>query len=130
MNYFSASAALRQYQQVKTHSAVEEASPHRLIQMLLEGALERLVTAKGHIQRAEIARKGKQISQAMAIIGGLRESLDAEAGGEVASNLDALYDYMLRRLVTANLASDPTIIDEVMELLQDIKTAWDAIGGQ
>jgi len=120
--------ALRQYQQVNTHSGVAYASPHRLIQMLMEGALERIAVAKGCIQRQDIAAKGEQLGKAIDIIGGLRDGLNPEAGGEIAANLDALYDYLQRRLLQANLNSDITILDEVADLLRPIKEAWDTIG--
>lgn len=120
--------ALRQYQQINTHSGAAYASPHRLIQMLMEGALERIATSKGCIQRGEIAAKGEQIGKAIAIIGGLRDALNKEAGGEIATDLDALYDYMQRRLLEANLGSDVALLDEVADLLRPIKEAWDTIG--
>ncbi len=107
---------------------IEEASPHRLIQMLFEGCLQRIAIAKGAIQRKEIALKGESISKAIGILGGLRSSLDLSQG-EIATNLDRLYDYMERRLVDANLKNDISILDEVTGLLKEVKSAWDAIGG-
>ncbi len=129
MNYSLANNPMRQYQQVKTDAAVDGASPHRLIQMLLEGALERVASAKGYMQRRAPAGRGEEIGKAIAIIGGLRNGLDDETGGEIAGNLDALYDYVQRRLVLANVASDTSILDEVSGLLRQIKEAWDTIGG-
>jgi flagellar protein FliS len=120
--------ALQQYHQVNTQSGVAYASSHRLIQMLMDGALERIAVAKGCIQRQDIVAKGKQISNAVDIIGGLREGLNKETGGEIAINLDALYDYLQRRLLEANLHSDIAILDQVADLLRPIKEAWDAIG--
>lgn len=120
--------ALRQYQQINTQSGAAYASPHRLIQMLMEGALERIATSKGCILRGEIAAKGEQIGKAIAIIGGLRDGLNMEAGGQMATDLDALYDYMQRRLLEANLNSDAALLDEVADLLRPIKDAWDTIG--
>ncbi|MBK8538253.1 MAG: flagellar export chaperone FliS [Candidatus Competibacteraceae bacterium] len=124
----NSNAALRQYQQIDAQSAAAFASPHRLIQMLMEGALESLSKAKGHIRRGEVAAKGEQISRAISIIGGLREGLNPEVGGEIAANLEALYDYMQRRLLEANLTADESMVDEVIERLRTIKEAWDAIG--
>ena len=121
-------SALQQYQQVGAQSGVAYASPHRLIQMLMEGIFERIATAKGYVQRQNIPTKGDQISKAIGMVGGLREALNLEAGGELAANLDALYDYIQRRLVEANLRSDDAILDEVAELLRPIKEGWDAIG--
>ena len=122
------SKGLRQYQQVNTQSSVAYASPHRLIQMLMEGAFERIAVAKGCIQRQDIAGKGEQIGKAIDIVGGLREGLNHEAGGEIAANLDALYAYLQKRLLEANLRSDIATLDEVADLLRPVKEAWDAIG--
>lgn len=120
--------ALRQYQQINAESATAYASPHRLIQMLMEGVFDSLTKARGHIQRGEVIAKGEQISKAIDIVGGLREGLNQEAGGELAANLDALYDFMQRRLMEANLCSNAAMLDEVGELLRPVKDAWDAIG--
>ncbi|BAU75705.1 Flagellar biosynthesis protein FliS [Metapseudomonas furukawaii] len=120
-------AALKQYQSVNTNAQIMDASPHRLIQMLMEGGLTRLAQARGAIERGQLAQKGELIGKAIAIIGGLRNSLDFEQGGEIAPNLDALYDYMVSRLVEANLKSDAALVDEVSGLLRNVKTGWDGI---
>lgn len=127
MNYSQNMKGASQYKQVGAQTGVESATPHRLIQMLLEGALEKINLAKGYMQRGDVALKGTHISWAISIIDGLRMSLDKEAGGEIAANLDALYDYMGRRLVEANLNNDPAILAEISGLLLEIKSAWDAI---
>jgi flagellar secretion chaperone FliS len=130
MNYSShrsGTGGVQQYKEVGTQTQVDSASPHRLIQMLFEGALEKIYLAKGYMSRGEIALKGSHISWAISIIDGLRMSLDKEAGGEIAANLDALYDYMGRRLVEANLKNDTAMLDEVAGLLMDIKSAWDVV---
>ena len=124
----NAMAALRQYQSVNTQAQVADASPHRLIQMLMEGGLSRLAQAKGAMLHGQGAQKGELISKAIGIIGGLREGLDLNQGGEIAANLDRLYDYMVSRLVEANISNEPALLDEVAGLLRNIKTAWDAIG--
>jgi len=123
----NAMAALRQYQTVNTHAQVSDASPHRLIQMLMEGGLSRLAQAKGAMLHGQQAAKGELISKAIGIIGGLRESLDLQKGGEIATNLDRLYEYMVARLVEANIGNDPALIDEVAGLLRNVKSGWDAI---
>ena len=120
-------AAMRQYQQVGVHSGIMDASPHKLVQMLMEGMLEKLSLAKGNVNRQEFEEKGANITKAMNIIGGLRASLDMEAGGEIAQNLDDLYDYMIRRLVMANSHKDNAILDEVYNLMVDIKISWETI---
>ncbi|MDH1053372.1 flagellar export chaperone FliS [Aquipseudomonas alcaligenes] len=124
----NAMAALRQYQTVNTQAQVADANPHRLIQMLMEGGLSRLAQAKGAMLHGQGAQKGELISKAIGIIGGLREGLDLNQGGEIAANLDRLYDYMVSRLVEANISNEPALLDEVVGLLRNIKTAWDAIG--
>lgn len=123
----NAMAALRQYQSVNTQAQVGDASPHRLIQMLMEGGLTRLAQAKGAMQYGQLASKGELISKAIGIIGGLRGGLDLAKGGEIAENLDRLYEYMMSRLVKASRDNDVALIDEVAGLLRNVKSGWDAI---
>jgi flagellar secretion chaperone FliS len=119
--------ALKQYNKINLQTGIESASPHRLIQMLIDGALARLAQAKGHMKANSIAQKGEDISMAISIIGGLRDSLDHKKGGEIANNLDSLYEYMTYRLMESNLKNDISMVDEVHDLLMEIKSAWDAI---
>lgn len=119
--------ALEGYGRGAVESEVNFASPHRIIQMLMEGALSKIATAKGCIARNDIAEKSRQITWGMNIIQGLRTSLDAQKGGEVAANLDALYEYMGRRLLEANVTNDVVILDEVSNLLMEVKAGWDNI---
>ncbi len=121
--------ALDQYSQNAVQTRIESASPHRLIQMLLEGALGKIAAAKGHMDRGEIQPKGQHIGSAIAILEGLKASLDKEKGGEIAQNLEDLYLYMERRLIEANRSNDMSLLDEVSDLLKQIKEAWDAIAG-
>ncbi|EGV49849.1 flagellar biosynthesis protein FliS [Candidatus Endoriftia persephone str. Guaymas] len=118
---------ISQYGQVATSSEVAYASPHRLVQMLMEGALDKMAAAKGFIQRKDMGQKSRHISWALSIINGLRGALDLESGGDIARNLDDLYEYMGRRLMAANSSNDPEILDEVASLLTEIKLAWDAL---
>lgn len=124
--YSNAAFGVQQYASVGVRAGIEDASPHRLIQMLFEGALQRLAAAKGAIQREDRAVKGEQIGKAISIIGGLRESLNPEAG-ELSENLESLYAYMQRRLLEANIESSLEKLEEVTVLLRDIKEAWDGI---
>lgn len=117
----------QQYGKVAVGSEVAFASPHRLVQMLMEGALEKVATAKGHMSRKEYEAKGNHINWAISIIDGLRGSLNLEEGGEMANNLDSLYAYMVRRLAESNISNEIAILDEVSSLLLEIKSAWDAI---
>lgn len=123
----NAMTALRQYQSVNTQAQAIEADPHRLIQMLMEGGLTRLAQARGAMERNQTALKGELVSKAIAIVGGLRQALNLEQGGELAVNLDNLYAYMTTRLMEANLKNDPAILEEVADLLREVKTGWDAI---
>ncbi|HHO59178.1 MAG TPA: flagellar export chaperone FliS [Thiotrichales bacterium] len=115
------------YNQVNRVSGVTDADPHRLVQMLLEGALGKIAIVKGLMLRKDMAKKGEVIGQAISIVAGLRSSLNKEAGGEVAENLDRLYDYIERQLLQANLKNDANILDEVAALLKEVKAGWDAI---
>ena len=130
MNYTKAAniRALKQYTQLGTQTEVDNASQHRLIQMLMEGALSRIIKAKACIRNHDIQKKGEFIGLAISIIGGLRDSLDHKAGADLALNLDSLYEYMSSRLLEANVKNDVVMLDEVHGLLMEIKTAWDVIG--
>ena len=120
-------SAVKEYAAVGTQTGVVEATPHRLIQMLLDGALDKIASAKGFMQRKQITEKGQYITSAGSIVLGLRDSLDMEAGGEIAANLCNLYNYMFKRLMEAHMLNDITILDEVSSLLHEIKRGWDAI---
>ncbi|WP_438971093.1 flagellar export chaperone FliS [Methylophaga sp.] len=120
-------AALNAYRSNHIEGGVSTASPHRLVQMLMDGVQEKLIAAKGFMASNQIAKKGEHISWAITIIDSLRACLNTEEGGEVAANLNRLYDYMEIRLAEANLKNDPAIIDEVGQLMAEIKAGWNAI---
>jgi flagellar secretion chaperone FliS len=121
---------MSQYGKVAVGSEASYASPHRLIQMLMEGALDKIAFAKGQIERNDYAEKGRNITWAISIIQGLSASLDVESGGEIAANLEGLYDYMVRRLLQANKDNDVEILEEVSSLLKEVKQAWDSMPGE
>lgn len=127
MNYATGHSALKQYRNIGTQSGVDSADPHRLVLMLMDGALEKISTAKGFMLRGAVAEKGAHISWAIAIIDGLRAALNKDQGGEIARNLEDLYDYMGRRLLLANVENKAEMLDEVSTLMLEIKGAWDAI---
>ncbi len=127
MSYSNSRNAVSHYSQVNTYSAMSGADPHRLVLMLMDGALGKIATARGGMERRDIASKGDAIGQAISIIDGLRTSLDLEAGGEIAQNLDSLYDYMERRLTEANIHNDVSMLEEVAGLLNEIRAGWQAI---
>ena len=119
--------ALKLYNRVGVQTGIEDASPYRLIQMLIDGALTRIAKARSHMKKNEIEEKGLNIGMAISIIGGLRDSLDHEAGGDIADNLENLYEYMTYRLLEANSMNDYHMLEEVSGLLAEIKLAWDGI---
>ncbi|WP_338478038.1 flagellar export chaperone FliS [Pseudomonas trivialis] len=121
--------ALRQYQKVNSHAQISEASPHRLVQMLMEGGLDRMAQAKGALARGDIAQKGLMLGKAVDIVIGLRDGLDAEKSENPAyvQQLESLYAYMTNRLMEANLHNDPEMIDEVARLMITVKQGWDGI---
>lgn len=122
--------AVAQYQKLDVQTGVEGANPHKLIDMLLEGARAQLRRAQGCIARQDIEGRTVTIGKAVSIIAGLQASLDHERGGELSANLDALYDYMQRRLFRANADNDPRALAEVLDLLRTLHEAWSAIGDQ
>ncbi|MEO6698941.1 MAG: flagellar export chaperone FliS [Paraperlucidibaca sp.] len=126
MTYAMARAS-KAYANIGAQTSVEAASPHRLIQLLYAGAIDRIARARGHMQRKDVADKGLCISRAIDIIDSLRASLDKRHGHLLADNLENLYDYMCRRLLQANNDNDPALLDEVGQLLGELKSAWDAI---
>lgn len=119
--------ALNQYQRVNRQTSVVDADRHRLIQLLFDGAVERIVMAKGQILAGNIENRNRLLNKAIEIMGGLREFLDKEKGGELARRLDALYEYMEARLFHANIHNDAEALDEVLGLLKEVKAGWDGI---
>lgn len=119
--------ALSQYQTVNVAAAVESASPHRLVQMLMQGCLQRLAEAKGAMTRGDVAAKGEALGKAIDIVGGLQNSLNKEVQSSLPQQLDELYTYMQRRLVEANLHGDAGLVDEVAGLMRTVKEGWDGI---
>lgn len=128
MSNLAYSNALAQYRSVDTAAAVGEADGHRLVQLLLQSAIGRLATARGHMVRREFGPKGECIGRVLEILAHLRGTLDRERGGEVAANLESLYLYMETRLVEASAQSDECSLEEVVSLLRELKAGWDAIG--
>ncbi|MEW6763095.1 MAG: flagellar export chaperone FliS [Pseudomonadota bacterium] len=116
------------YAKVGVETGVLAASPHRLIVMLFEGAETALRAALAQMSARDIPGKGRSISKAINIIdNGLRASLDTKAGGEIAGNLEALYEYMNTRLLQANLNNSEEMVQEVLKLLGELKGAWESI---
>jgi flagellar protein FliS len=123
--------ATQAYKTVGVNTAVEAATPHKLILMLYDGLLRQLRLAKAHMSKGDLGSKAVCLSKAVGIIDqGLRASLDDEKGGELAERLRALYDYAERRVVHANARNDAAVLDEVIALIEPLRTAWYAIGAE
>ncbi|WP_374961593.1 flagellar export chaperone FliS [Alteromonas macleodii] len=118
---------IRHYQREALKTRLASADPFVVTQMLMEGALESMKIAKINIDTKDLENKSKFIAKATTIIDTLRLSLDYEAGGEISTNLSALYRYMSERLLEASIENDIAKIDEVIDLLSGIKGAWDQI---
>lgn len=131
MSNYNSQEALKQYRQLGLETQINNASPHRLIQLLMEGALDRLSGAKSAMERGDVATKGVLIGKALGIVSGLRSSLNMEVeGSELPERLDNLYDYMGRRLLEASAFNKVDVLDEVIDLLKTVKSGWDGIEPQ
>jgi len=119
------------YQRVSVETAVSEANPHQLVNLLLEGLLKNIGTARAALQRGDIATKGKQINNAVRILDeGLKPALDLVKGGDIAANLNGLYGYCSLRLTEANLRNDDAALADVLRVIEPVADGWKQIGGQ
>ena len=114
------------YQSVAMATA-ETRDPHELVKLLFVGLTDRIAMARAALEKGDRVARAIAVTKAQKILFGLRDSLDFEAGGELALNLDSLYDYCLRRLVNAHAREDDEIFAEVMELMVSIREAWKEI---
>lgn len=128
MNSYGRRWAMNEYQQNGLEAQVAEADPHELVQLMLDGAATRVAGARRAIEAGDTTLKGELIGKAIGLVEGLRTSLDVERGGALADNLHALYEYMARRLLVANLRSDSEILSEVASLLRELQTGWREMG--
>ncbi|WP_310643531.1 flagellar export chaperone FliS [Limnohabitans sp.] len=119
--------AIQSYGNVKVTTGVATANNVQLIQMLFDGLLESLSTARGHIQHNNIAEKSKAVARASRIVIGLQGALDFEKGGDLANNLNELYSYVTRRLFHVNAHNDITVLDEIHGLMREIRDAWEGV---
>lgn len=119
--------SLQAYKKVSVDSQLSAASPHKIVQMLMAGAIERLIQGKAAMQQGNIPVKGERLGKALDIIISLRSCLSMEDGGDIAKNLDQLYDFMVNQITQANHKNDPQMLDDVIEIIREIKSAWDQI---
>lgn len=122
--------ALNSYAKVHYNANIGVASPHKLIQMLYDGATQRITQAKGAMEYGQIELKGKKINEAISIVNGLRENLNKDEGAELAENMDALYIYIQSILSKAHLKNEANYLDEAGELLATMSSAWREIAPQ
>ncbi|MBA6389459.1 flagellar export chaperone FliS [Colwellia sp. BRX10-3] len=119
-------ASLKKYQQVNKSTA-QEASPYQLVAMLFQKLLDNIATAKGAITQKNYAKKGTELSNAIAIIGVLESSLDFKQGGEISNNLASIYLFCSEQLLAASVDNDIDKLNEVAQILIPIKSGWDEI---
>jgi flagellar protein FliS len=125
---YARNSKLAAYQSVSVHGGVANADPHAMVQMLMDAATQRMATARGCIERGERTRQASLLHSCVMIIVELRGSLNTTEGGALAQNLSDLYEYMIRQLMLANAASDVSYVVEVSRLLEEVRSAWIAIG--
>ena len=118
------------YKRVAAETSVQGADPHQLVDLLFDALLQSLASARGAISRGDIPAKGQAIGKAVRIIEeGLKAGLNVSAGGDLARNLQALYEYSIRRLTLANLRNDATLVEEVTRLIEPVAQSWKLIRG-
>ena len=123
------SAPAMAYQTVSKQSEILGASPHKLIELLLAGASKNIDIASIAIENGDIESRGIGINKTIDIISELRSSLDLDKGGEIAANLDRLYDYIGQALIDAHLNVDAQALDNAKRLVSDLLETWKQIKG-
>lgn len=119
------------YKRVNVETGVDSATPHQLVVMLFDALQQYLLAARGAMERGEVALKCQKMGAAIRVLEeGLRSSLNLEQGGEIAKNLDAVYEYCVQRLTMANLKNDQSGITEVMDIIAPIASGWKQMNGQ
>jgi flagellar protein FliS len=119
------------YRQVGISTLVDNASSHRLVAMLFDGLLESLAEARGAIHKKDVEAKCAALSRASRIVDeGLKGGLNLAAGGAIGQDLHALYTYIYKRILHANLRSDADAVEECSKLIEPVREAWMQIGAQ
>lgn len=120
-------SGLQSYRAMGAYTNLADATPYQVVQLMLDTVLTRVAEATGHLERGEVAAKGEKIGKALGIIEALTLGLDKAGGGEIAANLERLYDYMSRTLLRAQLENRSDLLKEVTSLLREIKLGWEGI---
>ena len=123
----NAITALAQYGQIKNDTQTSYASPHQLMLMLFDGAIEAMSMTIGAIQQNNFELRSKQSTRSISVINGMRECLDIETGGDLANNLYSLYSYMAKELFKASFKNDADTVQNIQTMLKDIRESWEKI---
>ena len=123
-------SGLDSYRNVNAYGNLADATPYQVVQLMLDALMSRIAEATGHLERGETAAKGEKIGKALGIIEALLLGLDTKRGGDIALNLERLYDYASRTLLKANLENRVDLLKEVSSLLREIKLGWDGIAAE
>ena len=122
--------AAAMYRNVNAITALEGASPHKLVSMLYQAVCSEIAAARGALARGDVAEKGRAIGHAVRIVEeGLIAPLNLQAGGALAQNLSDLYQYIVYRLTMGNLKSDDVALADCASLARSLSDSWDAISG-
>ena len=121
--------AIKMYNHMNAQTQLTDASPHKVIQLLMAGAVDRLIKVSAMMENGT-GHYHDILANAIDIILALNSALDMEKGGEISANLNSLYDYMQLQLVHANIERDHKKVDEVIELIKTIKDGWDQISDE
>lgn len=122
-----AKKGIQAYRKDSLKSDLASADPHRIIQLLMQGVLERLALGKGYIERRDMEAKAVTLTRVVEIINALRDALDRDANPELVDNLDSLYSFMIEQVNEASAQQDSSKLEVVMRLMLEIKGAWDQI---
>ncbi|MGL6315317.1 flagellar export chaperone FliS [Vibrio sp. WXL103] len=125
---FSEETGFEAYQQVDVEAQAAAASPYQLVLMMIEGFLDTLTRAEAHMDAKRVREKGESIARCLDIIGGLNSALDMDRGGEMAAQMNRLYDFCSLRLFEASTQNDPTKLSEVRTVMTNIQEGWQNFG--
>ena len=127
---FDADSGFDVYQHTQTDARAAQASPRELVLMLMDGLLDEIARAEGHMLGGRLEEKGRSIAKAIDIIGGLDSALDLKQGGALAENLHQLYDYCGRQLFSASVNNEPAHLMPVIRVLEDLRVGWLGLGSE
>jgi len=123
----SPNSAIAQYQQLDLEAKVASANPRKLVSLLFNRAAVRLAAARGAMERKDVSARTNELNGVIEILAALDAALDIKNGGQLAQNLQDLYNYMELQIVQANRQSDPALVEEVQRLLGELQSAWDTM---